>query len=606
LKGYAGKILNINLSNGSVKTLSLGQEIYNKVLGGAGLAAYLMLEKVKNVKDPLDESNVLIFAVGPLTHDEIPTSGRVTIASISPLTNGWGETHVGTRFAMEFKKVGYDAVVVEGKAEKPVYIYIRDGVAEVKDASKYWGLGIHETVTAIKKDLNDPQTKVLAIGPAGEKLVRFSIIANEEGIGGRCGLGAVMGFKNLKAIAVRGSTPVEVAYPEELKKYARELMVKLYKGGARLRTNGTGGAVSRYYLEGNLPIMNFRRFRWDEENVKKISGETITAKYLKNPYACNLCPIMCKRWVKVDNGKYFKGRFEGLGPEYETLAMLGSNLLIDDLEAIIKANYLCDNLGLDTISTGNVIGFIFEAAEKGLIDKNMDGLNLTWSNADTMLKLIEKIAYRDGIGDLLAEGVKRVSEKLGGKEFAVHVKGTEAPAHDPRAYFAQGLSYGTINRGADHLGWPHTIYRGSSVPEFGLEPRKNRYDDSDEMPQVVVKMQNLMIVYDSLVLCKYAFSAGLTVTDITKLLYFTTGKEYTSLDILEIGNRIWKLQRRINNERGIKTNDDVLPPRLFQPYEDKPAEIPAPMTEKRYKELLTIYYRLRGISEDGVVQNIDV
>lgn len=276
---------------------------------------------------------------------------------------------MGTRFAYELKRAGLDAVVVRGgRAERPVYIYIEEGQADIRDASRYWGgLDIIETVNALRRDLNDQSIKALAIGPAGgEHLVKFSTIANEEGIGGRAGGGAVMGSKNLKALVVKGTRPIEYAYPEELRRYVRELNVKLgssARGGVSLRKFGSAGSVGIYNEMGNIPVRNFAwGGRWDDNEVFKITGETMAKTILERPYPCTTCPVACKRFVRVKPGKWFDKEFKGLGPEYETISLFGTNLLISDLEAIARMNEECDRLGLDTISTGNVIGFIFEAA----------------------------------------------------------------------------------------------------------------------------------------------------------------------------------------------------------------------------------------------------
>jgi len=600
LYGYSGKILYVDLTKEKIGEENLDYNLLTKIIGGSGLASYIIYRKLSEIKHPEDPSNILVFATGPLTLEEVPNSGRITVASLSPLTGIWGETHIGTRFAIELKKAGFDAIVVSGKAEKPMFIYINDGNVELKDASKYWGKDIIETIHEIRKDLNDPSLKILTIGPAGERKVKISIIANEEGFGGRCGLGAVMGSKNLKAVVVKGSNKISIAYPSELKEYVKNLVKKLLQGGTNLRKYGSAGGVKGYHLIGNLPIKNFTLGRWDDAKVHNISGESIAQKYLKAPFACTFCPVSCKRLLEVRNGKYYR-EFKGIGLEYETVALLGSNLLIDDLEAIIKSNDLCDRLGIDTISVGNLIGALFEAAEKGLISKEIDGLRLEWGNAEAVHELIRKIAYREGIGDILAEGVKKASEKLGFKELAVHVKGLEIPAHDGRAYFSHALSFATMNRGGDHLGWPHMPYRGFAAPEIGISAKQNRYDDSIDMVETVIKMQNLMIVFDSLVLCKYAFTSGLTVTDILNLLKYVTGREFTADDLMSIGDRIWKIQRKINNELGVTRKDDVLPPKLLTRHANRDDTKVPPINE-----WIPIYYKLRNLDEDGIVRSLDI
>jgi len=602
--GWVGKILYVDLSAGKIWIEDVSDDVYDKVLGGEGLAAYIIYKRFRDIKGPLDPSNILVFASGPLTSELIPQSGRVSIGFISPLTGVWGSTHVGTRFGYEIKRTGFDAIVILGRAEKPVYVYVSDGFVDIRDAGKYWGLDIIETINSIRRDLGDNSVRALAIGPAGERLVKFATIANEEGIGGRAGGGAVMGSKNLKAIVVKGTRPIEFAYPEELRRYVRDLNIRLGSSarGVSLRKFGSAGSVGIYHEIGNIPIRNFLWGRWDDNEVFKITGETMAKTILERPFPCTTCPVACKRFVRVKPGKWFESEFRGLGPEYETISLFGTNLLISDLEAIAKMNELCDRLGLDTISTGNVIGFIFETAERGLINKEVDGLRLEWGNADTVVRLIQKIAYREGIGDLLAEGVKRVSEKIGGREFAVHVKGLEMPAHDGRAFFAHALSFMTINRGADHLGWPHMPWRGIAVPELGINARDDRYNESEEVVDIVIKMQNLMTVYDSLVMCKYAFTAGLTVTDIINLLKYATGREYTVNKLMEIGDRIWKIERWIDNQLGVTSKDDKLPQRMLTPHANR-SDTKVPSIVEKW---LPIYYKKRGLTEDGRIKELDV
>ncbi|MGC8622164.1 MAG: aldehyde ferredoxin oxidoreductase family protein [Caldisphaera sp.] len=581
--GYFNKMLYIDLNEEKIEELNINDEVYKKYIGGSGLISYF-LSTMPDVKD------LLILTVGPLTLDNVPNGGRVVIGFVSPETGLFGETHIGTRFAVELKKCGYDGIIIKGKEKIPSYIYIANDKVNIYDAKKYWGMDILQTISSIRNDLNDKNLKIIAIGPAGERKVKFSVIGNEEGLGGRTGGGAVMGSKNIKAIVIKGNKEIPIAHPNELKELNKKLINKLLKGGEGLRKNGTGGGLANYYSLGNIPIKNFYLGYWNDESINKITGLTLVKNYSGVPFACSLCPIACKKMVTVKGGKYFDSEVKVRGPEYETLTMLGSNLMIDDLEAIIKGNELCDNLGLDTISTGNVIGFIFELAEKGLIDKEIDGIELSWGNAESMLKLIKKIAFREGIGDVLAEGVKAISEKFGGKEFAVQVKGLENPAHDGRAFFAHALSIATMNRGADHLGWAHLPYRGFSIPELNIYSSKNRYEDDENFIKNTIKIQNLMIVYDSLVICKYALMAGLTITDILDLLYHITGLKYMPEDLIRIGNEIWLLQRKINVNLGMKIDDDYLPPRMLHPHSGR-QDTKVPPIEK----WMPIYYKFRGL-----------
>ncbi|MEM2074945.1 MAG: aldehyde ferredoxin oxidoreductase family protein [Zestosphaera sp.] len=598
LPGYAGNILYVDLSSGNVRVERLDSTVARRYLGGSGLAAHIIRDRMELRSEPFSDGNFLIIATGPFNNPLIPSSARVSIATRSPLSNAWGEAHAGTRFALQLKKAGYDAVVIHGRSGGPVWLSIEDDSVELKNAKDMWGKNTSDVFSELNS-LMGRDSCALAIGRAGENLVRYaSIVASDGGVAGRSGVGAVMGYKGLKAVAVKGSKEVPIAYRERLQEYTRNLVAKMVRsaGGQRLKKFGTTGAVQRYYKLGNLPIKNFSKGLWSDESIVKISGEYLAEKYLDRLAPCWGCPISCKRTSKIKVGS---SHIVARTPDYETVGMLGSNLLIDDTESIILANHLCNEYGIDTISLGGVLGFAFEAYEKGLItDGDTGGVRLAFGDPAVMLDAIERIVKRDGrLWFLLGEGVKRACEAIGGDacRYALHVKGLEVPAHDGRAFFVQGLSYATMNRGACHLAWPHRVAQGSVYPELGIKEPIDRFQ-VDQSWHVVKVMQDYMEVFDSLVMCKYAISASVEVKDVLDLLKLTTGWEINAAELVKVGERSFNLKRLLNLEWGVTVKDDALPSRMLEPLSEGGTAGKAP----NLAEMLRKYYEVRGWTPDGV------
>ncbi len=596
LFGYAGNMLMIDLTNETTRVLTLREEWARKYLGGSGLAARIIYEYMPRSIDPLDPESLLVFAVGPLTGTPFPQSGRYAVAARSPLTGIWGEARSGDMFGPELKKAGYDAIVISGACDSPRYIYIKDSDVYLKDASKYWRKGTRETIQMIRKDENDNKLKVVTIGLAGENLVKFASIVSDMGVAGRTGMGAVMGAKKLKAIAIRGTGIFDLANKEEFRKKALEIQKRLSKSSAAeiFDSYGTGSGLMRYYTLGNIPIKNFGMGTWDLMKVESITGQALSRTIKERSYSCSNCVLKCKKIIHIKEGRY--SCLRGRGPEYETLCMLGSNLLNSDLNGIAAANYLCDEYGMDTISTGSVIAFAMEAYERGFLTKqDAGGLELKWGDSDVIIELIRRIANREDIGNILAEGVRRASEEIGRDSwmFAVHVKGLEQPAHDGRAFFDHALSFATMNRGACHLAWPHLIARGREFPELGLVGERNRFEYK-ESGKIVKTMQDLMEVVDSSIFCKYAFSAGLRPIEVSEMLSLATGWDIDVQEMMQIGERIFNLKRLLNVEWGITGEDDRLPPRSVEPLEGGTNGNVPPLDI-----MLKEYYELRGWTEEG-------
>lgn len=577
--GYAGKILQVDLSTGKMKAMELDSNFAKLFLGGKGMGAKILYDKMEPHTDPFSPKNVVIFATGTLTATPVPLTPRFVVVTKSPLTNIYLDTSCGGFFAPFMRFAGYDIIVIEGKAEKPCFLYIEEGKPQLLNAEHLWGKTTHETENIIHKDLNK-KAHIASIGPAGEKLVRYACITSDlYRNAGRGGAGAVLGSKRLKAIAVYGTKPVPVAEPEKL----REYVVKLYEKN-RLDIWGTPGVLKDAQDTSSLPTRNFQAGVF--EGADKIDGETMRKQIVVKDVPCYNCTRACGKLVYVDSGPW-KGTTL-VGPEYETLGMLGANCGIDDLGAIAHANLLCDQLGLDTISTGVVIGFVMECFEKGILtNKDLDGLEPRFGNAEAAVKLIRKIAFREGIGDLLAEGVKRISQKIGKgtEQFAVHVKGAELPAWEARGVRGRGLMYALGECGGFHTkAW----VSGTDPPNASALDKVEKF----------ISSQNRHAVLDSIGMCMFMEIEWEEQVD---LLNLVTGWNMSSQDYLRVGERIHHLARAFNVREGISRKDDCLPPRVMnEPTpKGKAAGCKAFISEEDFQNCLDKYYSLRGWDSEG-------
>jgi aldehyde:ferredoxin oxidoreductase len=599
MKGYMGKILRVDLTKGRVETEKLDENLAKKFIGGSGLATKILYDETGPETDTLGPENRLIFMTGPFAATPVITSGRHHMVSKSPLTGAYTESDTGGTWGPFLKRAGFDGIVVSGKANKPVYLWVSDGKAEIRDASRFWGMDTYDLDEAIRKDTR-PEAVVASIGPAGEKGVRYASILNdgrEARAAGRGGTGAVMGSKNLKAIAVHGKMEVEIADPEGLRASLKEISPMVAKNTEGMRKNGTAGGLATFEALGSLPLQNWKfQGRW-EQGAAKIAGPAMTEKILTGNYFCEKCVIGCGRRVKVDKGPF--APVEGAGPEYESVAMLGSLCLVDDIEAIAKANEICNRYGMDTISAGAAIAFAMEAYEKGIITKKDTGeLELLWGRGDVMVKMTEKIGKREGLGQLLGEGVRIAAEKLGKNavEFSLHVKGQEVPAHDPRCFNAGAVGYATINRGACHLGFSHVFERVLSMPEIGIDQPLPRLEVKGK-GEAAAKTQNIMGLFDSLKLCKFTMFGGLKLTPILAWYNMVTGLSVTMDEFLKTGERIFNLKRMYNVRCGISRKDDTLPSRFLSLKHEGEGLNP---NLPPLGELLYDYYKFRGWNEEGI------
>ncbi|RME25314.1 MAG: aldehyde:ferredoxin oxidoreductase [Deltaproteobacteria bacterium] len=607
--GLMGRMCVVDLSEGTVETRETTESMARLYMGGRGLGVRLLYDGTPAGMDPYDPDMLLIFSTGPLTGTAAPQSNRFVVTTKSPLTGGLADSHCGGDFATKLKKAGYDALVVKGASDRPVYIEVTEDGARIKDATHLWGLGTEQAQQALPKEFGKA-----VIGPAGENRVRFACIVSGHRVAGRGGVGAVMGAKKLKAVIANGRRKVEVAHPEryaELKKSFSRFLLDHPMTGGILPELGTANLVMTTAGRNILPNRNFQR--GSDPRAIDISGEYMRDNLLVKRTGCLSCPVRCGRHVKA-------GGREGKGPEFETIGLVGSNLGIFDLESIVELGRLCDDLGLDSISCGGVLGFATELVEKGFLKAE-----LKWGDAAGYRSAIEDIASRRGLGDELAEGVKRLSERYGGEEFAIHVKGLELPAYDPRGCYGQGLEYATNNRGGCHI-------RGSTMYLEATGPLSVNPHSVRAKPELVVLQQNTNAAVSSLVMCYFSaystlpaavfkldpnsalyglitcafeFSgpvlrlalrsrSKMKVMWYEKLVSAVTGYDLGMGQLNELGERVFNLERMYNLREGFDRKQDRLPRRLL----DEPT-FPRQAAGVPLGKMLGRYYEIRGWDEQG-------
>jgi len=603
MAGFEGKMLEVSLSKGTVSKSIVSKDIIRKYIGGSGLGAKLMFDRVDPKVDPLSPGNTLFILTGPTSGLSVPGGARFSICAKSPLTNMFGESNSGGTFATELKQAGWDGIIVEGASKKPVYVLIEDDKAEIKDASDLWGKNTQEITDILVKRHEQGEgkkpVKMVSIGVAGEKLVRFACVCNDKkDFAGRCGMGAVMGSKKLKAVVVRGSGKIAMADQDKFNELRKTALQKAKDSiiCQVLGAQGTNAALGISAMLGDLPTKN-----WAKGDNMAIAGGIGGDKLSGPPFflgntSCHGCMVGCKRHVTIPEGSYKGDVAEG--PEYEGVAILGSSLMIGDLAAVIRLNDLCNNYGMDVISCGSTIGMAMDCFEQGILTaKDTGGIELKWGDHAAVAKMIGMIANRQGFGDLLAEGSKRAAQKIGkgASEFAIEVKGMEVPGHDPRANYLLGLAYATGSRGACHTIDPsYSIGTGIFAwPDMGINLGVNT--KQNEGAALIVKNgQDLGSIYNAMTIC-YMVVETLNGETITGMLNSTTGFDYTFNEIKECGERIWHMKRGLSNLMGITAADDKLPKRLLTPNTDGGAAGSAPNLEVMLKE----YYPARGLAADG-------
>ena len=600
--GYNGKILRVDLTNKKIDVEEPDEKIYRTYIGGGALACYYLLKEQKAGVDPLGPDNTLIFSTSAVSGTPAPGFSRYTVSAKSPLTGSFGETEAGGWFGPELKFAGFDAIIIKGRADKPVYLWIHDGEVEIKDAAHLWGKPLGEVHDAIREELGDSKIRIAQTGPGGEKMVRYACVINElKHANGRSGMGAVMGSKNLRAVAVRGKNKLDLFDKKkinEMVKWHNANYLEMHKGRQDL---GTAGGINFLNMSGILPTRNFSKGEFSEAGA--ITGEAMKEQILVGRGHCYACPVKCKREVEVKEPYSVNPRFGG--PEYETIGALGSLCEIGDIKAIAKGNELCQEYGLDTISAGVSIAFAMECFENGILTTDdTDGLEISFGNADAMLKLIELIGNRQGVGDILAEGVLRAAKRLGNgaEKFAMHVKGQEIPLHEPRGKASLALAYATSPVGADHVECPHdqlffpapnkNLDEAAMLSSFepitptDLNPEKARY---------FYYLQNTWGLYNVIGVCIFTVwpLGQFSMDHLVEYMRAVTGWNTSLYELIKANERSQHLFRIFNHREGFSKKDDVLPDRFFEPIENGALKGTS-LSREDFDKTLETYYGMMG------------
>lgn len=590
--GLMGKLLRVNLTEGSILQEEIPEEKAKNFLGGRGLGTKYLFDELTPGIDPLGPENKLIFMTGLLTGTPSPSASRYSVVTKSPLTNIWAQSSSGGRWGVDLKQSGFDGIIFEGISERPVYLTIDDEKAELRDATDLWGKNVSETTQLLKERLGDT-FNVASIGTAGENLVKYAAIMNDlHRAAGRCGVGAVMGSKRLKAIAVRGTKKIKFAHEKAFQKVANKQFELLGESmlGAGLQAYGTTLVLDMVNVCGGLPTRNWQTGVCSF--AEEINGEALSEKVLVSPVGCFACPIKCGRNSEIRKGPYAGQK--GEGPEYETVGTLGAMCNISDLEAITMAHYLCNDYGLDTISCGSTIAFTMECFEKGILTKeNSEGLEIAFGDPEVMIALVHKIAKREGIGDLLAEGTRHMAQRLGhgSERFAMNVKGLELPAYDSRGAKITGLAFATANRGGDHI----TAYIQAptylAAPFLVIEESEiqDPLQENPEEAKVVKDLEDALTVFDAAGCCKF-MGMALDAQEWSDIITTLTGWEFGVEEFRKTGERIYNLERAFNVREGLTRADDTLPKRLL---EEPLPEGPAEGHVNNLEILLNPYYEFR-------------
>jgi aldehyde:ferredoxin oxidoreductase len=607
-KGYNGKILRIDLSEHKIQIEEPDEFIYRNYLGGAALAAQYLLKEIPKGVDALSPDNVLAVMCSVITGAPISGASRFTTASKSPLTNGYGEAEAGGWWGPELKRAGYDGIIIKGKSPKPVYIWIHDGEVEIRDASKMWGMVTGDCQEAIKGELGDNKIRVLQIGPGGEKLVRYACIVNElKHFNGRTGTGAVMGSKNLKAIAVRGTHNIEMADEDATKNILKWLRETYVHKPHDMHDEGTARLVPALDQGGILPTRNFRDGSF--EKAFDISGTCMKETILVRRGTCYACSIACKREVEVNEGQ-FKASKEYGGPEYETIGSLGSLCGVGDLAAISMGNEICNKYTVDTISAGVAIAFAMECYENGILTKDdTDGIDLRFGNAEAMVKMTEMICKREGLGDLLAEGVMRAAKKLGrgSEKFAIHVKGQELPMHEPRGKRSLVYAYSLSPTGADHMEAPHDVFyelasadENHALSPLGLTESVDTLDMGPKKVRAFLYAKQLNDFYNSIGMCDFAAGpiGPLSISKLVEYIRAVTGWDASLWEFMKVGDRANAMMRIFNYREGFTKDDDTLPERLFEGLENGALK-GVSIDKDEFEKMKALFYQMSGWDKDG-------
>ena len=605
-KAYNGKVLHVDLTEGRWWAEELDDLIYRKYLGGSALCSYFLLRDLNPGVDPLGPDNLLILMTSVINGLPLSGANRYSAASKSPLTGGFGESEAGGYWGPELKRTGFDGIIVHGRAARPVYLFLHHGECEIRDAGRYWGQLAGEVQEGLEDELGDKGIRVLQTGVAGENHVRFAAITNQlRHFHGRAGLGAVMASKNLKAVVVRGK---ERLTPDD--KVGTQAVFKQFKAtydreSDRLHLHGSSGGLMGLDADGILPTHNFRDGSF--EHAKAISGETMSNTILVNRGTCYACAVACKREVEVPE-RGVSAKYGGM--EYEIIGALGSLCGVGDLEAIAEASQWVNRYVMDGISTGVAIAFAMECYEHGILThEDTDGIELVWGNGDAVIQMVHKIARREGLGDLLADGVKRAAARLGrgSERFALHVKGQELPMHEPRGKVSVGLGYAVSPTGADHMEAPHDPdFEGigsfhNYFGPLGLVEPVDRMDFGPQKVRAFLYTQSAWSLYNSVGLCDFV---GIPIGDLKleglrDFVNAATGWNMSLFEMVKVGERANTMARLFNVREGFTAADDTLPSRLFEPLQNG-ALAGVALDRDAFDRALQFYYQMAGWDEHGV------
>jgi len=612
MKGINNKILKVNLSKQSSIIDKHNDNFYRKYIGGRGIALYYMHKEMEAGIDAFNPGNMLVFANGLLTGIPGPAVPRFTVCAKSPLTGGFGESEAGGFWGPELKRAGFDAIIITGKAKKPVYLWIKDGEVLFKDATHIWGKETGDAETQIRSELKDQRIRIAQIGPGGENLVKYANITNDlRHYNGRTGMGAVMGSKRLKAIAVRGTKRLPVAEKEKIVAVSRwaadeGMENPLAKG---LHEVGTTASLMGNNEVGALPTRNWNKSYY--EDAEKISGERMQETIGHRPGGCFSCPVRCKRVVSVEK-ENLKVDSQYGGPEYETLAAMGPVLEINDLSIIAKANELCNRNTIDTISAGMTVAFAMECYENGLLSKeDFDGLELNFGNGEAALSLIEKIVNREGIGDLLAEGSLSAAQKIGkGADKFIHqVKGQEIPMHDPRVKTGVGLQYALADYGADHMKAAHDVFYSNedshgtrTTKAVGIYEPVAPESIAEDKVRLFKALDNYWSLLDMLGACHFGFvpRGAVPLDKLMQLVQAATGQDISLYELIQGAERATDMSRLFNIKEGFTAEDDKLPEVFFSNIKNGPLKNKGAIDREKFEEAVQLRYNMMGWNDDGV------
>jgi aldehyde:ferredoxin oxidoreductase len=608
LFGFAGKILHVDLTSGNITVEQPSEEFYKTYLGGSAMGTYYLFKNTPAGADPLGPENTLTLMISPTTGVSISGNSRMTATAKSPETGLIGDSQAGGFFPAELKFSGFDGIVLKGKSPKPVYLWVHDGEAELKDAAHLWGRITGDVEKIIRDELGDPKVEIAQIGPSGENLVRFAAIMNMSNrANGRTGMGAVMGSKNLKAIAVRGHQKVKTADPAAITRLARMAPKRVEENPDMkgLQDFGTASVLNYQNTSGGLPTRNYTSGTFDL--AEDLSGETMSETILKENDTCYACVVRCKRVVETEYKNQHVDPYYG-GPEYETLSTFGSYCGINDMNAVSLANQICDEFGLDTIACGAIIAFAMDCFEHGYLTlQDTDGIDLRFGNADGMLAILDKITKREGLGDLLANGSAYAAKKIGkgAEDLVVAVKNHELPAHMPQVKRSLALIYAVNPFGADHQSSEHdpgytpdtASYNLERMAEVGLtNPMSDRVIDREKVKMALTTEKNYCFM-DTATLCQFVYGPAWQVygpKEQAELLRATTGWDWTVDDVQKIGERRLNMMRAFNAREGVGREHDTLPKRIYNEPLKGGASDGIAVTRQEVEEALDIYYEMCG------------